>query len=62
MQELIQQLIDKAGLSEAQAQQAVSVTKDFIMSKLPPQMSGIVDGFFANNGGFPGGGNDDYLG
>ncbi len=50
MNELIQQLVSKAGLTEAQAAQAVSVTKDFLKTKLPPQMTGMVESFFA--GGF----------
>ena len=49
MNELIQQLISKAGLTEAQAIQAVSTTKDFLKTKLPPQMSGMVESFFAGN-------------
>lgn len=57
MDELIQQLVAKAGLTEDQAAKAVEVTKDYIMSKLPPQMSGIVDNFFAANGGKE----DDFL-
>lgn len=49
MQELVQQLMSKAGLSEAQATQSIATMKDFIQSKLPPQMSAMVDGFFSGN-------------
>lgn len=49
MNELILQLINKAGLTEAQATQAFTVTKEFLMAKLPPQMNGVVDAFFAGN-------------
>jgi hypothetical protein len=49
MNELIQQLMSKAGLTEAQAVQATSVTRDFLKTKLPPQMTGMVDNFFAGN-------------
>ncbi|RYD52823.1 MAG: hypothetical protein EOP52_01360 [Sphingobacteriales bacterium] len=45
MNELIQQLTDKAGLTEDQAQKAISVIKDYIQSQLPPMMQGMVDNF-----------------
>lgn len=49
MQELVQQLMSKAGLSEAQATQSIATIKEFIQGKLPPQMSAMVDGFFSGN-------------
>ena len=49
MNELIQQLKDKAGLNDEQALKAVEVMKDFIQGKVPPMFSGFVDTFFANN-------------
>lgn len=49
MQELIQQLKDKAGLTDEQAKQAVLVMKDFIHGKVPPMFSGFVNNFFAND-------------
>ncbi len=45
MNELINQLTEKAGLTEAQAHQAISVIKDYIQSQLPPMMQGMVDNF-----------------
>ena len=47
LQEFIQQLVQKAGITEAQAAKAATVAHEFIKSKLPPQMAGTVDGFFA---------------
>ncbi len=41
MQELIQQLIDKAGLSSDQAGKAVGVVKDFVKTKFPMLGDGI---------------------
>lgn len=49
MQELVQQLMSKAGLSEAQATQSIATMKAFIQSKLPPQMAAMVDNFFSGN-------------
>lgn len=43
MQELIKELIAKAGLSEEMAQKSVSVTKDFIKSKVPPAFQDKID-------------------
>lgn len=47
LQEFVQQLVQKAGITEAQAVQAATVAQQFIKSKLPPQMAATVDGFFA---------------
>ena len=49
MQELIQQLKDKAGLTDEQAIKAVHTMKDFISGKVPPMFSGFVDNFFADS-------------
>jgi hypothetical protein len=49
MQELIDQLKSKAGLTEDQAVKAVHTIKEFIQSKLPPMMHGMVDNFLAQN-------------
>lgn len=43
MQELIKELIAKAGLSEETAQKSVAVTKDFIKSKVPPAFQDKID-------------------
>ena len=47
MQELLDQLKDKAGLTDEQALQAITIMKDFIQGKVPPMFSGFVDTFFA---------------
>lgn len=49
--ELIQQLVQKVGISEEQATKAATVAHEFIKSKLPPQMASTVDGFFNNAAG-----------
>jgi hypothetical protein len=46
MQELLQNIQAKAGISEQQALVAVNTTKDFIKSKVPPMFVGMVDQFF----------------
>ncbi len=45
MQDLIQQLVDKAGLTEEQAGKSIEVVKDYILSKIPPMMQPMVDNF-----------------
>jgi nucleoid DNA-binding protein len=45
MQDLIEQLKSKAGLSDEQAVKAIETIKEFIQSKLPPMMQGMVDNF-----------------
>lgn len=45
MQDLIEELKTKAGLTEEQAVKAVQTIKEFIQSKLPPMMQGMVDNF-----------------
>ena len=47
MDELIQQIMAKTGITEQQAIDAVHTMKDFIMGKVPPMFSGFVDSFFA---------------
>jgi ElaB/YqjD/DUF883 family membrane-anchored ribosome-binding protein len=47
IQELVQQLVQKAGISQEQAAKAATVAHDFIKSKLPPQMASTVDSFFS---------------
>ena len=49
MEDLIEQLKDKAGLTEDQAHQSIAIMKDYIMGKVPPMFSGFVDSFFAKN-------------
>ncbi len=47
MDDLVQQLKEKAGLSEEQAHKALGVMKDYLMGKVPPMFNGFVEGFFA---------------
>ena len=42
---LLEQLKAKAGLSEEQALKAVQTIADFIKSKVPPMMHGMIDNF-----------------
>ena len=48
MHDLIKQLKEKAGLTEDQAQKALVTIKEYIQSKLPPVMHGMVDNFMGN--------------
>ncbi|HMK03157.1 MAG TPA: hypothetical protein VK489_03160 [Ferruginibacter sp.] len=45
MQELIDQLKEKAGISDEQAQKAIETIKDFVKYKFP-MMAGAVDKLF----------------
>ncbi len=47
MDELLQQLQQKAGLNPQQAQAALKTVADFAKSKLPPQYAGYVDQFMS---------------
>lgn len=47
MQDLINQLIEKAGLTKDQAEKSLQVIKDYIQSQLPPMMQGMVDNFLS---------------
>jgi hypothetical protein len=49
MQELLQNVQAKAGISEQQALVAVNTTKDYIKSKVPPMFVGMIDQFFSGN-------------
>lgn len=49
MEELINQLKQKAGLTDEQATKAIEVLKDYIYGKVPPMFSGFVDNFFAKS-------------
>jgi hypothetical protein len=51
MQELIQQLKDKAGITDEQAVKAIEAVKDFVKSKLPPMIAGNVDTWFEGMAG-----------
>jgi hypothetical protein len=45
MQEMVKQLMDKAGLTQEQAEKSIMVIKEYIQSQLPPMMQGMVDNF-----------------
>ncbi len=49
MEDLVQELKDKAGLTEEQAHKTIQTIKDYIQSKLPPMFSGMVDNFLGSN-------------
>jgi hypothetical protein len=49
MEELVQQLKDKAGLTDEQTAKTLEIVKEYIHSKVPPMFSGFVDQFFASN-------------
>jgi len=49
MQELIQALVNKAGITEEQAVKSVETIKEFIQSKLPPMMHGVIDNFLGSS-------------
>jgi len=48
MQELINQLVEKAGLTEEQAGKSMDVIREYIMAKLPPMMHPMIDNFLGN--------------
>jgi hypothetical protein len=50
MQELINRLMEKAGISADQASSAIVTIKDFAKEKFP-MMAGAVDNLFASEGG-----------
>lgn len=56
MQEIIQQLINKAGLSQDQATKAIQVIGQFVKDKYP-MAGGYVDNFLGKGGGEKGAGN-----
>ena len=57
MQELVNQLVSKAGLTTEQAEKSIQVIKEYIQSQLPPMMQGMVDNFMGQHSG-----NNDVLG
>jgi hypothetical protein len=48
MNDIVQQLKEKAGLTEEQAIKALEVMKTFVQGKVPPMFSGFVDNFFSS--------------
>jgi hypothetical protein len=49
MEALINELIEKAGLSKEQAERAVATTVHFVKSKLPAGLSDKVEGLMSGN-------------
>lgn len=45
MNELIQELVHKAGITEEQARKAVAVMTEFVEGKIPPMMRPMVNKF-----------------
>lgn len=51
MQELVNELVTKAGLTQEQAEKSIEVIKNYIQSQLPPMMQGMVDNFLGQQQG-----------
>jgi len=51
MNDLVQLMKDKAGLTDEQAIKAIEAMKEYLQGKVPPMFSGFVDQFFAGNSG-----------
>ena len=49
MEDLVQQLKERADLTDEQAVKVIATMKDYLMGKVPPMFSGFVDNFFAGN-------------
>lgn len=49
MQDLIQKLINEAGLTQEQAIKSLEVIKDHITSMLPPMMHPMIENFMGQN-------------
>jgi hypothetical protein len=55
MEELIRQVVERTGISEAQAQTAVHTVLGFIKGRLPEPLAGQLDGFIGGAAGAAGG-------
>ncbi len=51
MNELIQQITQRTGISESQAQQAVQIVGNFLKQRLPGPAAQQVDNFISGQGG-----------
>ncbi len=51
MDQLIQEISTKTGITDAQARQAVQMVVNFVKQQLPPQLAGQVDALLAGQGG-----------
>ena len=50
MDQLIQELVSKVGLTQAQAQQVLQIVQGFLKDKLPPEMMGQLSGALGSMG------------
>lgn len=55
MEEIIRQVTERTGISEAQARTAVETVLGFLKNRLPEPLAGQVDGFLGGAGGAAGG-------
>ena len=55
MEELIRQVVERTGISEAQAQTAVTTVLGFLKNRLPEPIAGQLDGFLGGAAGAAGG-------
>jgi len=55
MEEIIKQVTERAGISEAQARTAVETVVGFLKNRLPEPLAGQVEGFLGGAGGAVGG-------
>lgn len=55
MDELIKQVVERAGISESQARTAVETVAGFLKERLPAPLAGQVDGALGAAGGAVGG-------
>ena len=62
MEELIRQVAERTGISEAQAQTAVITVIGFIKGRLPEPIAGHLDSFLGGAGGADAGGLGDAAG
>jgi hypothetical protein len=51
MEELIRQITERTGISDEQAQQAVSMAFGFVKDKLPEPIASQLEGFLGGSGG-----------
>ena len=55
MDELVKQVVERTGISEAQAQTAVTTVLGFLKTRLPEPIAGQLDGFLGGAAGAAGG-------
>ena len=55
MDELIKQVVERTGISESQAQTAVTTVLGFLKTRLPEPIAGQLDGFLGGAAGAAGG-------